>query len=472
MEEIQARRRIIHGSATPPYPNREEYDPMTDSVKKPEAAIGARLSVMMFLEFFVWGGWYVTVGNFLKAQGMDAAIPWAYSVCPIAAIISPFFLGIIADRFFSTQKVLGVMCLLSGITLTMLPSVAPMRETYNLWILGDRTVFDIVLLLHAICFMPTLGLTNTVAFSHVTDQKKQFPLIRVFGTIGWIVANLVVSSLLQGDTKAVQFYVAAGAAVLLGVYSFMLPHTPPPAAGKTSSVGDILGVQSLKLMRNGSFAVFVVSSFLICIPLAFYYSYAPVFVGGTGVKEVASLMSLGQMSEIFFMLVMPLCFARLGVKWMLLVGMAAWVVRYGLFAFAASHAPLADGAVLHAIAQYGVWGAIVGDGVHPLVLMGILLHGICYDFFFVTGQIYVDGIAPPRIRGQVQGFLVLVTQGVGMLIGAQVAGKLVAFYTVAERIQWLNVWGIPCIAAGVIMLVFAATFRSGNEQKPAEELAA
>lgn len=397
------------------------------------SAVSARLSAMMFLQFFLWGAWYVTVGNFMGENGMKDQIPWAYSVAPIAAIISPFFLGIVADRYFATERVLGVMHLLGGVTLLALPAVA-----------GNPTLFITVLLLHTLCYMPTLGLTNTLAFHNMTDQEKQFPLIRVFGTIGWIAANIVVSKMLHADTQAVQFYVAGGSALALGLYSFTLPHTPPPSAGQKASARDILGLDSLALMKSPSFAVFIISSFLICIPLAAYYSFAPVFVKDAGFADPAFNMSFGQMSEIFFMLVMPLCFARLGVKWMLLVGMLAWVTRYGLFAGAAN------------------------SGAQWMVLGGILLHGICYDFFFVTGQIYVDKKAPTAIRGQAQGFLVLVTQGLGMLIGAQVVGQIVKSYTVGETENWQMIWLIPCVAAGVIAFLFFLLFREDQAAKEAE----
>ncbi|MDW8208117.1 MAG: nucleoside permease [Chloroherpetonaceae bacterium] len=390
------------------------------------SAVGARLSVMMFLQFFVWGGWFVTVGNYMDSNGMKDAIAWAYSVGPIAAIVSPFFLGMIADRFFATERVLAVMHLLGGALLLLAPAVAAG---------GSPVAFVGLLLLHTLCYMPTLGLTNTLAFHNVTHPEKQFPLIRVFGTIGWIVANIVVSKMLHADTSALQFYVAGGAGILLGLYSFTLPHTPPPAAGQKSTVHDILGLDALALMRQTAFAVFLISSFLICIPLAFYYSWAPVFVKNMGFADPAFNMSFGQMSEIFFMLVMPAFFARLGVKYMLLVGMGAWVARYGLFAAAAD------------------------SNITWMILAGIILHGICYDFFFVTGQIYVDRKASAKIRGQAQGLLVLVTQGLGMLIGAQVAGRVVSANTVNDVTAWKSVWLLPCIAAGVIMLVFFLLFR-------------
>jgi nucleoside transporter len=392
-------------------------------------AIGVRLSVMMFLQFFAWGAWAVSVGPFMDSLGMPAGVvAWVYSVGPVAAIASPFFLGMVADRFFATERVLAAMHVLGGLILCAIPYVTRAGSAAS-------TAFVLMLLLHMLCYMPTLGLTNTLAFHNMTDQEKQFPLIRVFGTIGWIVANLVVSAWLHADRSPVQFYVAGGAAILLGLYSLTLPHTPPPAAGKKASAHDILGLDSLALMRQRSFAVFMISSFLICIPLAAYYSWAGIFVGDMGVKDVAARMSFGQMSEIFFMLVMPLCFARLGVKWMLMVGMLAWVARYGLFAAAAP------------------------ERVMWMVLIGIILHGVCYDFFFVTGQIYVDRKAPVNIRGQAQGFLVLVTQGLGMLIGQQLMGSIVTRYTAGTVRNWHSIWLLPCLFAAVIAVAFFLLFR-------------
>jgi nucleoside transporter len=323
-------------------------------------------------------------------------------------------------------------------------------------------------------------LTNTVAFNAMSNPEKQFPLVRVFGTLGWIVANLVVSSLLHADKLATQFYVTGAAALALGVFSFFLPHTPPPSKGQPVSARAILGLDSLSLMRSRSFAVFILCSFLLCIPLAFYYQLAAVFVDAVGYADPGSKMSLGQMSEVLFMVLMPLFFARLGVKYMLLVGMAAWVLRYGLFAAAA------DGSVK--------W----------MVLAGIVLHGICYDFFFVTGFIYTEKKAGPTIRAQAQGFLVLVTQGLGMLIGAQIAQWLrnrntpaaaadlyaksaelmkqagnVADAALAKPlidqanalshqanalIQWKDLWMFGAIFAGVVAVIFLVLFRDDTRQ--------
>jgi len=398
-----------------------------DPVQAP-AFVRSRLSIMMFLEFFLWGAWYVSMGPYLFANEMGDVVGWAYSVGPIAAIVSPFFLGMIADRFFATERVLGVMQILGGVALCAAPWAASQ----------SANMFIVAILLHMLCYMPTLGLTNTLAFHNMTDSEKQFPLIRVWGTIGWIVANVTISQA-GWDTSANMFYLAGGAALAMGVFSFTLPHTPPPAKGQAFSARDALGLDALVLLKNRSFSVFVLCSFLICIPLAAYYALAGQFVGETGFEKITQTMSFGQMSEIAFMLVMPLFFARLGVKWMLLVGMAAWVARYGLFAGAA------------------------GDNIKWMVLTGVILHGICYDFFFVTGQIYVDNASTAKIRGQAQGFLVLITQGLGMFIGAQIIGKLVAMNTTGEGdlavIDWKQVWIVPCIFAGVIMVIFFLFFR-------------
>ncbi|MEM9373052.1 MAG: MFS transporter [Planctomycetota bacterium] len=402
---------------------------MTAPTERSGTKVAILLSAMMFLQFFLWGAWYVTMGPFMAESGMDGAIAWAYTVGPIAAIVSPFFLGMVADRFFATERVLGVMHLLGGGFLCAAPWAATQSETMFVGAVGA----------HMLCYMPTLGLTSSLAMHNMTDSEKQFPLIRVFGTVGWIAANWVISTL-AFDRSPNMFYVAGGSGLLLGLFSFFLPHTPAPARGSTFSVRDALGLDALVLLRNRSFAVFCVCSFLVCIPLAAYYAYAGQFVGEMGIDKIARTMSFGQISEIVFMLVMPLCFATLGVKWMLAVGMLAWVVRYGLFAGAAD------------------------EQIKWMVLGGIVLHGICYDFFFVTGQIYVDNQAGQKIRGQAQGFYVLLTQGLGMLIGAQLVGRLVARYTSPDAagvpaIEWQTVWVYPAAFALAVLVLFVLLFR-------------
>lgn len=390
-----------------------------------------RLSLMMFLEFFVWGAWYVTVGNYMTAIGLTGAIYWAYTVSPIAGIVSPFFLGMVADRFFATEKVLGVLHVLGGVAMMAAPFAAEV----------SGTLFILTLLVHVLFYMPTLGLTNSLAFHHISDQEKQFPIIRVFGTIGWIVANIFVSAILHADTTPIPLYTAGVAGILMGVYSFTLPHTPPPAAGTQPTVRSILGLDALEKLWSRPFAVFAVSSLLICIPLSAYYAYAPVFVNEAGLDNPAFKMSFGQMSEVLFMLAMPFFFVRLGVKWMLVVGMGAWVFRYALFAVAAP------------------------TGSFWLIMLGILLHGICYDFFFVTGQIYVDQKSTEDIRGQAQGFLVLITYGVGMLVGAQISGWVFNAIVPDPSLlnAWQTFWWIPAAFAAAVMGLFTATFRhTGN----------
>lgn len=415
-----------------------------------------RLCVMMFLQFFVWGSWYVSMTGFMLRDDvkMGGLIATAYSVGPIAAIISPFFVGLIADRFFATQRVLAALHLLGGLALIAAPRVAkeyiaPVEGTAGS---GSSWVQPYILLLlaHMLCYMPTLALTTSLSFAHLTNQEKQFPIVRVFGTIGWIVGNIAVSFLAEKDRSADQFMLAGGAAIALAVFCLTLPHTPPPRRGQKISAGQILGVDALGLLKSPSFAVFILCSFLLCIPLAGYYAFARNFTEAAGAvvnNSATFTMSFGQMSEIFFMLIMPLCFARLGVKWMLAVGMLAWVLRYGLFSQA--------------------WDAGGGQHIKWMVLAGIILHGICYDFFFVTGMIYVDKFAPANIRGQAQGLLVLVTQGLGMFIGAQVFGMLAAKHTSKNAagqdvMAWDSFWFVPCVAAGVIMLIFIALFREGR----------
>ena len=395
------------------------------------------LSLMMFLQFFVWGAWYVSMTGFMGKHGMNGLIAAAYSVGPIAAIISPFFLGLIADRFFATERVLAVMHVIGGALLMLAPSMARAYDPAR-----DGSAFMqpyiLVLLGHMLCYMPTLGLTTSLSFHNLSNRERMFPLVRVWGTIGWIAGNWAVGFLPEGDKAAEQFYLAGGAGVVLGLFSFVLPHTPPMGAGRKPSVREILGLDSLALLGRPSYAVFVVCSFLLCIPLAAYYAGARSFVDACGVTvngSATTAMSFGQGAEIVFMVLMPLCFARLGVKWMLAVGMLAWVVRYGLFSMA--------------------WD----ERTKWMVMGGILLHGICYDFFFVTGMIYADRAATPAIRGQAQGFLVLVTQGLGMLIGAQAFGWLSARYTRGAVVDWKMIWLAPCVFALVVLVVFVVGFR-------------
>ena len=395
---------------------------------------------MMFLQFFIWGAWYTTIAVYMTNHGMERLTFWPYTVNPIAAIVAPFFLGLIADRYFSTEKVLGVLHILGGLVLFAVPQFT-----------GAPTTFILLLLLYNLCYMPTLGLANSLAFHHIESQEQQFPLIRVFGTVGWIVAGLVISFVLSAlvtggaaERTALPLYTAATASVLLGAYSFILPHTPPPGAGQPVSFRSIAGVDAFRQLGDRPFYVFIFSSLLLCIPLAAYYNFTQIFLGAAGVQRIAATQTWGQISETGFMLLMPLMFARLGVKKMLMIGMGAWVLRYALFALAAPSA------------------------VFWMIFTGIVLHGICYDFFFVTGQIYVDKKSTPAIRGQAQGFLVLVTYGVGMLIGAQVAGRVFnRFLGTATSLtleQWGSFWWLPAGFAAAVLVFFSVFFKPSEHE--------
>ena len=402
-------------------------------------SIQARLSAMMFLEFFVWGAWYTTVAVTMTAHGMEGLTHWPFTVNPIAALVAPFFVGLVADRYFPTQRVLGALHLLGAVFMFIAPSV-----------IGYPVVFILLLLAYNLCYMPTMSLANTLAFHNMTDQESQFPVIRVFGTVGWIVAGLLVSfagayfvpeGVIPEETTF-PLYLTAGVSAAYGLYSFTLPHTPPPAKGEEVSVRDIVGIDALKKLGSPSFYVFLASSFMISIPLAAYYNFTQTFLANAGFQDVAAVQTIGQASEVIFMLLMPLFFVRLGVKWMLGVGMFAWVVRYGLFALGAP------------------------DVVTWMIISGIALHGICYDFFFVTGQIYVDKKASDDIRGQAQGLIILLTYGAGMLIGAQLAGWFFNFVRTGEQLsleQWTTFWWAPAIFAGVVLLFFMFFFQDEVE---------
>jgi len=396
--------------------------------------LNTKLSIMMFLQFFIWGAWYTSIAVYMTAQGMGSLTHWPFTVNPVAAILAPFFLGLVADRFFATEKVLAVLHLAGGLVLLLVPQLA-----------GNPTAFILGLLVYNLCYMPTLGLANSLAFHHLQDQEKQFPRIRVFGTLGWIVAGLAVSFVLgrfvgaPAEATSAPLLTAGVASLLLGVFCLTLPPTPPSAKGKRVSFGSILGIDAFRQLGSGPFYVFLASSFLICIPLAAYYNFTQLFLGAAGVTNIAATQTLGQASEVGFMLLMPFFFARLGVKWMLVAGMAAWVLRYALFALGAP------------------------EQVQWMVFAGIALHGICYDFFFVTGQIYVDKKSSPAVRGQAQGMLVLVTYGVGMLIGAQIAGQVYNHFlgsaAALTAVQWQSFWWIPALFALGVLVLFALLFR-------------
>ena len=404
------------------------------------ATIRVKLSIMMFLEFFIWGAWFVTLGTYLlrnlNATGVEVGV--AFLTQSIGAIVAPFIIGLIADRFFSAQKILGVLHLAGAVVLWR-AAQAP-----------DFGSFYPSILIYMILYMPTLALVNSISFRQMQDPQKEFAPIRVLGTLGWIVAGLTIGWLQweQSNSLRATFIMAAIASALLGAFSFTLPATPPVKKGQTSSVGDLLGLDAIKMLKNQSFLIFFLASIAICIPLAFYYGFTNPFLNELGMKSAAGVQSLGQVSELLFMLAIPLFFSKLGVKKMLAIGMAAWVLRYLFFAY----------------------GNI--DGNYWMLIAGIVLHGVCYDFFFVTGQIYTDNLAGERFKSSAQGFITLATYGVGMLIGTLLSGRIFDAYQLTPTTHdWRMVWLIPAGIAGVVLLLFLLLFRERRAAAAEPEIA-
>ena len=392
-----------------------------------------RLSLMMFLQFFIWGSWSVTLGLVMSQHNMSLLIGDAFSAGPIASILSPFVLGMLVDRFFASQKVMAVMHLAGAAILWFVPQA----------LVAQNGALLIGLLFgYTLCYMPTLALTNNIAFHSLSDKDKTFPVVRVFGTIGWIVAGIFICVTGISDTTGI-FTLAAIISVILALYSLTLPNTPAPAKGLPVKVRDLFCADAFALLKVRHFFVFSLCATLISVPLGTYYAYTASFLADAGVGDVSTAMSFGQMSEIFFMLVIPFLFRRLGVKYMLLIGMCAWFVRYAFFALG--------------ISEEGRF----------LLYLGILLHGVCYDFFFVVGFIYTDRIAGEKVKGQAQSMIVMFTYGIGMLLGSQISGalynRLVAGQTVPQA--WTTFWWIPAVAAAVIALIFLFSFKYDDKEQ-------
>jgi nucleoside transporter len=390
-----------------------------------------KLSLMMFLEFFIWGAWFVTLGTYLSTvlSSNGDEISAAYSTQSLGAIIAPFIIGLIADRFFSAQRILGFLHL-AGAVLMYLAAQS-----------GEFASFFPFILIYMILYMPTIALVNSISFRQMKDPSNEFARIRIWGTIGWIVAGLLIGYLFKWESKGMlqsTFYMASGVSAFMGFFSFLLPDTPPKyEKGKKPSLREILGLDALLLFEDRNFLVFLTSSILICIPLAFYYQNANLYLNDAGMANAAGNMTFGQVSEVFFMLLLPVFLKRYGLKTTLLVGMAAWAIRYLLFAYGDAGA--------------GVW----------MLFSGIILHGICYDFFFVSGQIYTDYKAGEKIKSSAQGLITLATYGVGMLVGFWLSGKIYDHYTdVAGAQDWKMIWTIPAGIAAVVMVIYAFLFKN------------
>lgn len=405
-------------------------------------AIKIRLGSMMFLQFFIWGAWFVTLGTFLsqtlKADGPQ--IGAAFASQSWGAIIAPFFVGLIADRFFNAERILGILHLIGAALMYLMAQAADFSTFYPL-VLG-----------YMLAYMPTLALVNSVAFAQLQQPEREFGQIRVWGTIGWVVAGLVISYGFAWDaTTAIAegalqntFMLGAIASALLGFYSFSLPATPPASRGQAIKLGELLGLDALKLLKDRNFALFFLSSILICIPLAFYYQNANPFLTAVGVENATGKMTLGQVSEVAFMLALPIFLQRFGIRWTLILGMAVWVLRYVLFAYGDA-----------------------GSGM-LMLLLGIALHGICYDFFFVSGQIYTHSKAGAAFKSSAQGLITLATYGIGMLIGFSVAGQVTQAFTTDAGADWQQIWLFPAAFAAVVLVLFVLVFKNEklNDEQP------
>lgn len=382
----------------------------------------------MLLEYFIWGSWYVTMGTymseFLHASGVN--IGATYGALAIATMISPFFIGLVADRFFSAQRIMGVLHLAGALLL------------YLATLVDNNSTFYWVILVYSLLYMPTIALANSIAFGQMTDPGKQFPWIRVFGTVGWILAGVLISSL-GLDKSEVTFKMAAIASLVLGISSFSLPNTPPK--GKSSE--SVLGTEAFVLFKDKSYLVFFIAAILVCIPLSFYYGFANVFLNQSGMSNVASKMSLGQVSEALFILAIPFLFNQIGVKKMLLLGMTAWILRYVFFAYGNIDTNL--------------W----------MLYAGIILHGVCYDFFFVTGYMYTEKKAGEKIKNAAQGLFTFATYGIGMVIGTRFSGMTADYYTKDGVYQWESIWFVPAYIAVAVLIYFILFFKEKKEIKVA-----
>lgn len=396
-----------------------------------QTALKSKLSFFMFVQYFIWGSWYVSMGaylaNTLKFEGTQ--IGAAYGAFAIGAMISPFFVGLIADRFFASEKLLAVLGIAGGVALWTLPQ------------LGTFGSFYPMLILYCALYAPTLALGNSLALHHLQDAKTDFPRVKIFSAVGWI-GGLVTLSALKGEQSTIQFYLAGGASMLMGLFALALPHTPPRKTGQNVSVGEILGLDALALLKKPSFAIFIGCIFLICIPLYFYFVMLGIYLTELNWEGMAAKTSLAQVSDVVFLFLLPVMLKKLGYKKTIFLGILAWATRYFLLA-----------------------GSVNADAAQVALIFGaILLHGVCYDFLFIAGQLYVDDEANERIRGACQGFIAFILWGVGAFVGTMLAGKVLAAHKLADAAgpilhDWKGIWMTPAIGAAVVMVIFLIFFR-------------
>jgi nucleoside transporter len=396
-----------------------------------QTQLKVKLSFFNFLQYFIWGSWYVSMGAYLagtlKFGGQE--IGAAYGAFAIGSMISPFFVGLIADRYFASEKILAVLALLGGGALCLLPRFDTFLPFYS------------TLIIYCALFTPTLALGNSLALNHLKDAKTAFPRVKLWSAVGWIGGGVTLT-MLKGEQTAVQFYLAGGASIVLAIFSLSLPHTPPQKTGKDVAIGELLGLDALSLMKKPSFAIFIGCMFLICIPLYFYFVMMGIYLTEIGWTRIAGKMSLAQVSDVIFMLMLPIMLKKLGYKKTIFLGILAWCARYFFLAGSVSLAAMSA----------------------PLIFVAILLHGVCYDFLFIAGQLYVDDQANPRIRAASQGFIAFILWGVGAFVGTMIAGKVLAMYEITNSAgaivhDWEKIWQVPAILSVAVLLVFAIFFR-------------
>ena len=402
-----------------------------------QTSLKIKLSFFMFLQYFIWGSWYVSMGtylaNVLKFSGQE--IGAAYGAFAIGSMISPFFVGLIADRYFASEKLLAVPGILGGAVLCALPHVTQFKAFYP------------TLILYCALYAPTLALGNSLSFHQLLDAKTDFPRVKIFSAIGWIGGGVTLS-LLQGEQSPIQFYLAGGVSMLLGAFSLALPHTPPKKVGQNVSLGEILGLDALALLKQPSFAIFIGCVFLICIPLYFYFVMMSIYLTELQWSGLAGKMTLAQISDVIFLFLLPIMLKQLGYKKTIFIGILAWATRYFLLAGSVSALTLQT----------------------PLIFGAILLHGVCYDFLFIAGQLYVDAEANERIRGACQGFIAFILWGIGAFVGTMLAGRVLAAHTLTNssgpiQHQWQQIWMTPAIGASAVLVIFLIFFREPKRAK-------
>ena len=406
----------------------ERVPPLDDD----QAALKVQLCVFMFLQYFIWGSWYATMGTYLTSglKFSGGQLGWAYSAFAIGAMIAPFFVGLIADRYFASEKLLGVLGLLGGVLLLALPAAK------SFW------TFFPLLTLYCATYTPTLALGNSLSLHQLRDAKRWFPRVKTLSAVGWIAGGLTVGLTgLENDHR--QFYLAGALSIVFGLFSFTLPHTPPKKVGADVSLGEVLGLDALALLKRRSFAIFIACMFLICIPLYFYFANLHIYLGQLGWTRAGAKMTLAQVSDIVFLVVLPLMLRTLGYKWTITIGILAWAARYFLLAQSVNSTQAVQ---------------------TMFIFVAILLHGVCYDFLFIAGQLYVDDQANERMRGAAQGFIAFILWGVGAFVGSQLAGQVQEHYKFATPVgsighDWRWIWLIPGLLATGVLVLFLVFFR-------------